>query len=47
MDCHLDKAPQRCCLQNLMVQNVVEKLFLRKEGPTALKFEYLIHYKVV
>ena len=25
-----------------MVQNVVEKQFLRQEGPTALKFEYHI-----
>ena len=38
MDCNLDKAPQKCCLQDLMVQNVVEKQFLRQEGPTALKF---------
>ena len=29
MECHLDKAPQKCCLQDLMVQNVVEKQFLR------------------
>ena len=29
MDCHLDKAPQKCSLQDLMVQNVVEKQFLR------------------
>ena len=42
MDCYLDKAPQKCCLQDLVVQNVVEKQFLRWEGPTALKFEYLI-----
>ena len=27
MECHLDKAPQKCYLQDLMVQNVVEKLF--------------------
>ena len=37
MECHLDKAPQKCSLQDLMVQNVVEKQFLRWEGPTALK----------
>ena len=25
MDYHLDKAPKKCCLQDLMVQNVAEK----------------------